>query len=213
MDDTQWPRYQVFLQEKEGEPHQDAGSVHAPDAEMALLNARDVFVRRPECVSLWVVAVNTIFSRTAEALEGLGSGDEDSRKDAGVQGSHERFYVFCKLKPAGKMTLVGQVEARTPGEAMERAVEQFSGQPATPGDQRSPYAPAFAWWVFPAREVFRSRPQDIESMFSPALNKPFRLSTDFRTLTAMREINKPDRQLPEADHPARAVDGSTSTNR
>jgi ring-1,2-phenylacetyl-CoA epoxidase subunit PaaB len=68
--DTQWPRFQVLLQEAEGKPHQDVGSVHAPDAEFALLNARDVFARRPACISMWVVPVEAIFSKTAEELKG-----------------------------------------------------------------------------------------------------------------------------------------------
>jgi ring-1,2-phenylacetyl-CoA epoxidase subunit PaaB len=32
-----------------------AGSIHASDAEMALRNARDVYTRRQEGVSIWVV--------------------------------------------------------------------------------------------------------------------------------------------------------------
>ena len=36
-------------------PHEHAGSVHAADAEQALQNARDVYARRGEAVSIWVV--------------------------------------------------------------------------------------------------------------------------------------------------------------
>ena len=46
MTDTQWPLYEVFEQERPGQPHRNAGAVHAPDPELALQNARDVFVRR-----------------------------------------------------------------------------------------------------------------------------------------------------------------------
>jgi ring-1,2-phenylacetyl-CoA epoxidase subunit PaaB len=35
--------------------HQHVGSLHAVDPEMALENARDVFTRRGEVVSIWVV--------------------------------------------------------------------------------------------------------------------------------------------------------------
>jgi hypothetical protein len=35
-----------------------------------------------------------------------------------------------------------------------------------------------------------SQPGDVESMFLPALDKPFRLSTDFHTQTAMRQIRE-----------------------
>lgn len=51
----QWPLWEVFTQAPGGKPHEHAGSVHAPDAEIALQNARDVYTRRGEAVSLWVV--------------------------------------------------------------------------------------------------------------------------------------------------------------
>ncbi|RMG64655.1 MAG: 1,2-phenylacetyl-CoA epoxidase subunit B [Calditrichaeota bacterium] len=58
--DTQWPRWEVFVQEKTGEPHQHAGSVHAPDGELALQNARDVYARRGKVYSIWVVPAEHI---------------------------------------------------------------------------------------------------------------------------------------------------------
>jgi ring-1,2-phenylacetyl-CoA epoxidase subunit PaaB len=45
----------VFVRAKRGVSHVHAGTVHAPDAELALQNARDLFTRRSEGVSLWVV--------------------------------------------------------------------------------------------------------------------------------------------------------------
>lgn len=53
--EAEWPLWEVFTQPKDGAPHEHAGSVHAPDAELALQNARDVYTRRGEAVSLWVV--------------------------------------------------------------------------------------------------------------------------------------------------------------
>jgi len=47
--------YEVFIQPKPGQSHEHCGSVHAPDAEMALQNARDVYTRRLEGRSIWVV--------------------------------------------------------------------------------------------------------------------------------------------------------------
>jgi ring-1,2-phenylacetyl-CoA epoxidase subunit PaaB len=41
-------------------PHKHAGSVHAPDATMALQAARDVYTRRGESVSVWVVPSSAI---------------------------------------------------------------------------------------------------------------------------------------------------------
>ena len=50
-----WPLYEVFIRSKSGLSHRHAGSVHAADDEMALLNARDTYTRRKEGVSIWVV--------------------------------------------------------------------------------------------------------------------------------------------------------------
>ena len=52
--------WEVFVQEKVGEPHKHAGNVHAYDAEMALQNARDVFARRGTPISMWVVPLTAI---------------------------------------------------------------------------------------------------------------------------------------------------------
>jgi ring-1,2-phenylacetyl-CoA epoxidase subunit PaaB len=52
---NQWPLWEVFIRSKSGLDHRHAGSVHAADAEMALENARDVYTRRQEGVSIWVV--------------------------------------------------------------------------------------------------------------------------------------------------------------
>jgi len=53
---TQWPRYEVFKQDKPNKPYEAIGTVHAPDGELALFHARNVHVRRPACHGLWVVS-------------------------------------------------------------------------------------------------------------------------------------------------------------
>ena len=50
-----WPLFEVFIRSKQGVSHVHAGSLHAADAQMALDNARDVYTRRNEGASLWVV--------------------------------------------------------------------------------------------------------------------------------------------------------------
>lgn len=50
-----WPLWEVFVRPKRGVSHVHSGTVHAPDAELALQNARDLFTRRGEGVSIWVV--------------------------------------------------------------------------------------------------------------------------------------------------------------
>ena len=47
--------WEVFRQEKEGDPMRHGGNVLAPDAELAVHYAREMFGRRQESVRLWVV--------------------------------------------------------------------------------------------------------------------------------------------------------------
>lgn len=50
-----WPLWEVFIRSKQGLDHKHVGSLHAADAQMAIENARDVYTRRMEGVSIWVV--------------------------------------------------------------------------------------------------------------------------------------------------------------
>jgi ring-1,2-phenylacetyl-CoA epoxidase subunit PaaB len=52
--------YEVFVRSKRGLNHVHVGSLHAADDRMALLHARDVYTRRNEGVSLWVVRADAI---------------------------------------------------------------------------------------------------------------------------------------------------------
>ena len=61
-----WPLWEVFTQATDGAPHEHAGSVHATDAEHALQNARDVYARRNEGISLWVVPSAAITASTPD---------------------------------------------------------------------------------------------------------------------------------------------------
>ncbi|HRG53944.1 MAG TPA: 1,2-phenylacetyl-CoA epoxidase subunit B [Bacteroidia bacterium] len=66
MESTQWPVWEVFVQANPGIQHKHVGNVHAADAEMAIQNARDVYTRRNEGVSIWVVPANAISASSPE---------------------------------------------------------------------------------------------------------------------------------------------------
>lgn len=55
MSTNEWPLWEVFIRSKQGLNHKHVGSLRASDAEMALQNARDVYTRRSEGISIWVV--------------------------------------------------------------------------------------------------------------------------------------------------------------
>ncbi|CAN5817769.1 hypothetical protein BH11BAC3_BH11BAC3_15090 [soil metagenome] len=50
-----WPLWEIFIRSKQGMDHKHVGSLHAVDAAMAIENARDVYTRRMEGVSIWAV--------------------------------------------------------------------------------------------------------------------------------------------------------------
>ncbi|MGH9467821.1 MAG: 1,2-phenylacetyl-CoA epoxidase subunit PaaB [Terriglobales bacterium] len=60
--------FEIFIRSQHGVAHKHVGSLHAPDAEMALNNARDVYTRRNEGVSIWVVP--------SEAITASAPGDK-----------------------------------------------------------------------------------------------------------------------------------------
>ena len=55
MTKKEWPLWEIFIRGQHGLNHRHVGSLHAPDAEMAIRNARHLYPRRKEGVSIWVV--------------------------------------------------------------------------------------------------------------------------------------------------------------
>ncbi|GAA0769780.1 1,2-phenylacetyl-CoA epoxidase subunit B [Ideonella azotifigens] len=51
----EWPLWEVFVRSKAGLDHKHCGSLHAPDAAGAIQLAREVYTRRQEGTSVWVV--------------------------------------------------------------------------------------------------------------------------------------------------------------
>jgi ring-1,2-phenylacetyl-CoA epoxidase subunit PaaB len=66
-----WPLYEVFIRSKTGLSHKHVGSVHAADARMALDAARDVYTRRQEGTSIWVVESKAITASDPEDKDAL----------------------------------------------------------------------------------------------------------------------------------------------
>jgi len=52
---TDEPLWEVFIRSRQGLDHKHVGSLHAADEKMAIENARDVYTRRMEGISIWVV--------------------------------------------------------------------------------------------------------------------------------------------------------------
>ena len=77
-----WPLWEVFIRSASGLAHKHVGSLHAVDAEMALTNARDVYTRRHEGASIWVVRSSDIVaSQPADAGELFAAADGKPYRD------------------------------------------------------------------------------------------------------------------------------------
>lgn len=88
-----WPLYEVFVRGKRGLNHVHVGSLHAPDAEMALRNARDLYTRRNEGVSIWVVKADDVTASSPGEKDPFfaPSGDKVYR--------HPTFYAIPEEVP------------------------------------------------------------------------------------------------------------------
>lgn len=66
---TSWPLWEVFVRSRQGLDHKHVGSLHAADAAMAIENARDVYTRRQEGVSIWVVESKYVHASNPDDAE------------------------------------------------------------------------------------------------------------------------------------------------
>jgi ring-1,2-phenylacetyl-CoA epoxidase subunit PaaB len=71
MNAKEWPLWEVFIRSKQGLDHKHVGSLHAADAKMAVRMARDVYTRRNEGVSIWVVPSAAITASDPSDKEAL----------------------------------------------------------------------------------------------------------------------------------------------
>ncbi len=83
-----WPLYEVFVRSRGGLEHRHVGSLHAADSRMAIEHARDVYTRRQEGVSLWVVPSTLIVASDPAEADALFEPARDKIY------RHPTFYVI-----------------------------------------------------------------------------------------------------------------------
>jgi ring-1,2-phenylacetyl-CoA epoxidase subunit PaaB len=71
MSTKEWPLWEVFIRSKQGLNHKHVGSLRAPDAQLAIENARDVYTRRNEGVSIWVIPSSEIIASDPDDSDSL----------------------------------------------------------------------------------------------------------------------------------------------
>ncbi|MBD2767660.1 phenylacetic acid degradation b [Hymenobacter sp. BT664] len=168
----QFGTYEVFHQKKEGAPYVYVGPVHAPEADVAFLFAKEQYSRRFACTGLWVVPTAAI---TVTAYVGdqesaydtlpLVTSHKEPAPDASSPGTSapaaertvveageagETDYDIFHLKKRGKAHQhVGQVRASSPGHALQVAKAAF-------GEQR----PVVNVWAARSADFLRSDAED-----------------------------------------------------
>lgn len=71
MSSNEWPLWEVFIRSKQGLSHKHVGSLRAADAKNAINNARDVYTRRSEGISIWVVESKLIAASDPKEADSL----------------------------------------------------------------------------------------------------------------------------------------------
>lgn len=71
------PLWEVFIRPRNGLAHRHCGSLHAADAEMAINAARDVYTRRGEGLSVWVIPSAEIVASDPQDSEELFDPSDD----------------------------------------------------------------------------------------------------------------------------------------
>ncbi len=88
MSNKEWPLWEVFIRAKQGLNHKHVGSLHAADVQMAVENARDVYTRRMEGVSIWVVESKHLHASEPSEQEALFEPANDKIY------RHPTFYIL-----------------------------------------------------------------------------------------------------------------------
>lgn len=93
-----WQTYEVFTQKKRGLQHVHAGIVHAADAEMALVLAKEQYARRGECVNIWVVKSADITATQYTDSDIFDSTLSKVHREAGVYKVKDKISAFLEQK-------------------------------------------------------------------------------------------------------------------
>jgi len=164
---TKWPLYEVFVRSKLAHVH--AGSLHAADLEMAMTNARDVYTRRSEGVSLWVIPGDQLFAWNfdgdtikAEQVYEHPQFEKPATETQGVQ----QWEVFFRTKQGLSHKHVGSITTDQASTAISEAIKIY-------GDSLK----ITNVWVVPSTRINASDPAESESFYDPAENKLFRHAT------------------------------------
>jgi ring-1,2-phenylacetyl-CoA epoxidase subunit PaaB len=85
----QWQNFEVFHQTSRGAQHVHVGSIHAPNAELAIVFAKEQYARRMKCVNLWVVPTAAVTATSYDDSDMFEPATDKSYREAfGYKNKH-----------------------------------------------------------------------------------------------------------------------------
>ncbi len=98
----QHPTFEVFHQAKTGAHHVHVGSLHAANAELALLMAKEQFGRRGQTLNLWVVRTSDVVTMRSEDADVFETTPEKKYRDVAAYMVRNKVEAFKKAAQDSK---------------------------------------------------------------------------------------------------------------
>ena len=193
----QFGTYEVFHQKKEGTPFVYVGPVHAPEADVAFLFAKEQYSRRFACTGLWVIptaaitvtayvgdqesAYDTLLPSSAEPTGPTAANIDDTAAEEAAYAAGEEDYDIFHLKKRGKAHQhVGKVRASSPAEALQVAKAVF-------GEQR----PVVNVWAARSADFLRSDDED-RDIWATTPEKKYRDAISYKVQDRIEKFKQED---------------------
>jgi len=108
-----WDTFAIFHQNKRGEAHTFVGIVHAPDAELALLFAKEQYGRRKKTTSIWAVRSSDLFTFRQEDEDMFATVPEKTYREASGYPVRKRInkYLFDQEEATKEEVMKAEVKA------------------------------------------------------------------------------------------------------
>ena len=171
----QLPTFEVFVKSTTKRPIQHEGIVHAVNAEMAFVFAKEQFSRRNMCFGIWTVSTDKIYI-TPFSDNAVSIYDQVSSKDIPAEG--ETFDIFHLMKRGKQHQYAGQVSALNYEDAIYQAKNLLK-----------PEKPVLNIWVIKDTDIYKSTEEDLQ-IWQTLQEKTFRDATDYRGSDKIKEFKQ-----------------------
>lgn len=171
----QWQTYEVFHQRKADDVHVHVGAVHASNADVAFLFAKEQYARRLQCYNLWVAKTADIFAFNMEKNQNDNFVSEDVPPHAEIA-----YDIFYQHHRGEHPKYTGTVLATHPEKAIQTAQQQFGKE-------------TFMIWAIPQDKIYK-QPTEQAEMYTYVPKKSYRDATGYKVMAKLNKIRKARKQ-------------------